>query len=187
MYDSPKMMNSSNSSAAINLYTTVGAENLVIDGRNTLPLDVVIPVTFTTNAYASGSYTIAANELTNLPSGVTVRIIDNGVETSLSDGGTYNFTADAGTTKTFGLILRSPGAVTGFENGNADNCHVYVNANRQIVIMAPVKSNYAIYNALGQLIQNGMLTSELETLNTKLSSGVYVVKTENQSTRVIVK
>lgn len=186
-YDAPKMMNTSNSSPAINLYTTVGSENLVIDGRNSLPLDVVIPVTFTTNAYASGSYSISANELTNLPSGVTVRIIDNGVETSLSDGGSYTFTADAGTTKTFGLILRSPGTVTGVENGKAENFSVYANNNGQLVIMAPVKSTYAVYNAVGQLIQNGKLNSEHETLNTKLSSGVYVVKTENHSTRVIVK
>lgn len=186
-YDAPKMMNTSNSSPAINLYTTVGSENLVIDGRNTLPLDVVIPVTFTTNAYASGSYSISANELTNLPSGVTVRVIDNGVETSLNDGGTYTFTADAGTTKTFGLILRSPGAVTGVENGKAENFSVYANTNGQLVIMAPVKSTYTVYNAVGQLIQNGKLNSEHETLNTKLSSGVYVVKTENHSTRVIVK
>jgi len=186
-YDAPKMMNTSSNSPAINLYTTVGSENLVIDGRNTLPLDVVIPVTFTTNAYASGSYSISANELTNLPSGVTVRVIDNGVETSLNDGGTYTFTADAGTTKTFGLILRSPGAVTGVENGKADNFSVYANTNGQLVIMAPVKSTYTVYNAVGQLIQNGKLNSEHETLNTKLSSGVYVVKTENHSTRVIVK
>lgn len=186
-YDAPKMMNTSSNSAAINLFTKAGVENLVIDGRTFLPLDVVIPVTFTTNAFASGSFTISANELTNLPSGVTVKIIDNGIETSLSDGGTYTFTADAGATKTFGLVLRSPGAVTGIENGNANSFRVYANGNRQMVIMAPEKSNYAIYNTLGQLIQNGTLTSEHETLNTKLSSGVYVVKTENQSTRVIVK
>jgi hypothetical protein len=187
-YDSPKMMNSSNSSAAINLYTTVGSENLVIDGRNTLPLDMVIPVTFTTNAYASGSYSISANELTNLPSGVTVRIIDNDVETSLSDGGTYTFTADAGTTKNFGLILRSPGAITGVENGKAENFSVYANNNGQLVIMAPVKSNYAIYNALGQLMENGAITSNSQTSNLKYTAGVYVVKVGNyHSTRVIVK
>lgn len=185
-YDSPKMLNGS-TSAVPDMYTTAGSEKLVINGLNTLPLDVVIPVSFAANNASATSFTISANEISNLPSGVTVKIIDKSVETSLSDGGTYTFTADAGTTKTFGLILRSPGAVTGVENGKADNFSVYANTNGQLVIMAPVKSNYAVYNAVGQLVQNGKLNSEHETLNTKLSSGVYVVKIENHSTRVIVK
>jgi hypothetical protein len=86
------------------------------------------------------------------------------------------------------LILRSPGAITGIENGNADKFHVYANSNRQIVIMAPVKSNYAIYNAVGQLMENGAITSNSHTSTFKYTAGVYVVKVgNNQSTRVIVK
>jgi hypothetical protein len=186
-YDSSKMLNGSTSEVP-DMYTTAGSEKVVINGLNTLPLDVVIPVSFAANNASTTSFTISANEISNLPSGVTVKIVDNSVETSLSDGGTYTFTADAGTTKTFGLILRSPGAITGIENGNADKFHVYANSNRQIVIMAPVKSNYAIYNAVGQLMENGAITSNSHTSTFKYTAGVYVVKVgNNQSTRVIVK
>ena len=57
----------------------------------------------------------------------------------------------------------------------------------QISIIAPAKSNYAIYNTMGQLIENGAITSNSQTLNFKLAAGVYLVKVNNQSTRVIIK
>lgn len=183
-YDSPKMMNSSSSSAAINMFTTVGSENLVIDGRNTLPLDVTIPVSFATNAFASGSYTISANELTNIPSSVTVKIIDNGVETSLSEGGTYTFTAAAGTTKTLGLILRSPGTVTGVENGNADYLNVYANGNRQIMVNAPAATLVNIYNATGQRIAGKNMSGTSLQIDVP-AAGVYMVSVGGKVVKIV--
>jgi hypothetical protein len=67
------------------------------------------------------------------------------------------------------------------------NAQVYVNAANQIVIVAPEKAIYSIYNAVGQLIENGVLNTKHETRNTKHASGVYVVKVANHSTRVIIK
>ena len=81
--------------------------------------------------------------------------------------------------QTLRLVLKIP---------KKNNIQVFVNAANQITIIAPEKSNYAIYNALGQLIENGVINTERETRNTKQkAAGVYVVKVNNQSTRVIIK
>ena len=81
--------------------------------------------------------------------------------------------------QTLRLVLKIP---------KKNNIQVFVNAANQITIIAPEKSNYAIYNAVGQLIENGVINTERETRNTKQkAAGVYVVKVNNQSTRVIIK
>jgi hypothetical protein len=85
------------------------------------------------------------------------------------------------------LIFRAKGTTTGFDNKNQSQAIVYTNAAGQIVISAPEKSNYTIYNAVGQLIENGLLNSELQTANCKLQTGIYVVKVNNVTERLIVK
>jgi len=64
---------------------------------------------------------------------------------------------------------------------------VYVNGNNKICMVAPVNSKYAIYNALGQVIESGYVNSTLKTQNSKLSGGVYVVKVGSETAKVIVK
>ena len=88
----------------------------------------------------------------------------------------------------FSLIFRSPGVSTDLENNKLiKQAQVFVNAANQITIIAAENSNYAIYNTVGQLIENGILNSKHETRNTKLKTGVYVVKVNNESTRVVIK
>jgi hypothetical protein len=105
----------------------------------------------------------------------------------------YNFNAPitTATTSRFSLLFRAPGVTTGVDNvANKLNFQVFVNAANQITIIAPKKSNYAIYNTVGQLIENGVTTSNLQTSNVKLASGVYVVQVyengRSNSTRVIL-
>ena len=70
----------------------------------------------------------------------------------------------------------------------------------QITIVAPEKSTYSIYNAVGILLENGVVNSNQrsstngnkpETINTKLPAGVYVVKVmdngKSYSSRLIIK
>jgi hypothetical protein len=182
-YDSSKMLNGSTSEVP-DMYTTAGSEKVVINGLNTLPLDVVIPVSFAANNASTTSFTISANEISNLPSGVTVKIVDNSVETSLSDGGTYTFTADAGTTKTFGLILRSPGAITGIENGNADKFHVYANSSRLIVVNAPAATLVNVYNATGQRIASQNMNSTSLQIDVP-AAGVYMVSVGGKTFKIV--
>lgn len=63
----------------------------------------------------------------------------------------------------------------------------YVNADNQIVIHAAHKSTYTIYNILGYMIERGNINSEYISINTKLKSGVYVVKLGNEAVKLLVK
>jgi hypothetical protein len=189
-YDSSKMLNGSTSEVP-DMYTTAGSEKVVINGLNTLPLDVVIPVSFAANNASTTSFTISANEISNLPSGVTVKIVDNSVETSLSDGGTYTFTADAGTTKTFGLVLRSPSFTTDISNISNNQFSVFVNANGKVLVNLNEKQSentfISIFNTVGQQIIRQQITATTAEVNQALIPGVYLVQVNNGKTSLTSK
>jgi len=78
------------------------------------------------------------------------------------------------------------GVTTGVNITSKPTAQVFVNAQNEIVINATEKSNYAIYNSVGQLIAAGKTINNLPlTINN--SKGVFVVKVNNKSTRVIIK
>jgi hypothetical protein len=187
-YDSPKMSN--NSATIPEIYTLAGTEKLVVNGMNTVQYDTEIPLGFVTGT--AGNFSISRSEMTNFEAGTRIMLIDKlnpTTEFELTDGVAYNFSAPitAASTSRFSLLFRAPGTTTGIKNNEKLNAQVYVNAANQITIIAPEKSNYAIYNAVGQLIENGTVNSKLQTVNCKLQTGIYVVKVNNQSTRVIIK
>ncbi len=187
-YDSPKMMN--NSSATPDLYTKAGIERLVINGLNAIADNMELPLGFSLNAAAS--LKLKATEMSNFPVGTRIYLLDkvDNVQTELLPETTYSFSTKAATINNesrFSLIFRTQSTTTGVENAAKVDAQVYVNAANQIAIIAPEKSNYAIYNAVGQLIENGILNYKLYTTNYKLTTGVYVVKVNNQTARVIIK
>lgn len=183
-FDSPKF---AEANTEVQLYTTVGTEKLVMNGMKEIPINQEIPLGFI--AGTANSFTLKANEITNVPEGVKVILKDNSTEIDLTNEAAYNFTSDvADNANRFSLLFRSPGASTDLENNKLINkVQVLVSAANQITIIAPEKSNYTIYNAVGQLIENGLINTKRETRKTKLKSGVYVVKVNNESTRVIIK
>jgi hypothetical protein len=188
-YDSPKMMN--NSAAVPDLYSKAGEEKLVINGLNSISDNLELPLGFTLKAAASG-LKLKVSELSNLTSGTKVYLLDKeqGSQTELLPSTEYTFNTTASTTNNesrFSLIFRTPSNTTGIETTEKTNAQVFVNAANQITIIAPEKSNYAIYNAVGQLIENGVLKSELQTVNCKLQTGIFVVKVNNVTNRVILK
>jgi biopolymer transport protein ExbD len=188
-YDSPKMFESV-SAAIPEIYTQIGSEKLVINGMNTVPYETEIPVGFITKQ--AGDFTISANELSNFEAGTRVLLLDKNypnVETELTTGTVYNFSAPvtAANTNRFSLLFRAPGASTGFNSAEKLNAQVYVNAANQIVISASEKASYSIYNAVGMLVENGQTTGKLQTVNCKLQTGMYVVKVNNETRRVIIK
>jgi hypothetical protein len=188
-YDSPKMMN--NSTTLPDLYTAVGTERLAINGLNELTDNMQLPLGFTLKAAATG-LKLKASELSNLASGTKVYLLDKeqGSQTELLPLTEYTFNTTASTTNNesrFSLMFKATGVASGITNADKEQISVFVNAANQITIIAPGKSNYAIYNAVGQLIENGIVNLKHETRNTKLNAGVYVVKVNYQSTRVIVK
>lgn len=185
-YDSQKYPESA---SATQIYSKVGSENLVINGMNAIVLDTPIPVGFV--AGDATAFSLKANEISNIPVGIKVILRDNATqaETDLTDGtATYNFLPATTSAERFSLIFRSARVSTNIENINKPDAQVYVNAANQINIVAPQKSNYAIYNAVGQLIENGVLNTERETRNSKrIAAGVYMVKVNNVSNRVVIK
>ena len=188
-YDSPKMMNYS--SATPDLYSKAGAERLVINGMKEVAESMELPLGFSLNAAAS--LKLKATEMSNFPAGTRIYLLDKdeSSQVELLPETEYNFSTTAATTNNesrFSLLFRSPGATTGIEKTEKGNTLVFVNTTNQITIIASEKSNYAIYNAVGQLIENGVINTKCDTRNTKQkAAGVYVVKVNNQSTRVIIK
>ena len=175
------------------IFTQVGTEQLVINGMNQVKYNTEIPIGFSTlTATNNNSLSISANEMTNFETGTRVILIDKlnpSIENDLTNGTAYNFSAPitSATTERFSLIFRAPGVATGVDNAIKLNSQVFVNAANQISIIAPEKAKYTIYNAVGQMIENGQTTAELQTVKCKLQTGVYMVKVNNQSTRVIIK
>jgi hypothetical protein len=187
-YDSPKMMN--NSSITPDLYTKVDAERLVINGLNAISDNMELPLGFSLNSAAS--LKLKATEMSNFATGIKVYLLDktDNIQTELLPETEYSFGTNSATLNNesrFSLLFRAPGSTTGIDNASKLNTQVFVNANNQISIIAPEKANYSIYNAVGQLIENGIVNLKYETRNTKLNAGVYVVKLNNQSTRIIIK
>ena len=187
-YDSQKMFNSINDVPEI--FTKNGTSNLVINGMNSIPYDTEIPLGFATGE--TGSFSLSATEFKNFDAGTRIMLKDKNTpntEVEISNGLAYSFSSQATTPTTdrFSLIFRAPETTTGINANERMNTQVFVNAANQITIIAPEKSNYAIYNAVGQLTENGILNAKHETRNNKLTTGVYVVKVNNQSTRVILK
>jgi hypothetical protein len=187
-YDSPKMMN--NSASVPDLYSKVGNERLVINGLNTITDNMELPLGFSLNTAAT--LKLKATELSNLSNGTLVYLLDKveNKQTELTPETEYAFSTTAATLNNesrFSLLFRAPGVTTGIDNFSKPNAQVFVNAANQIVIIAPEKSSYTIYNAMGQQLMNGVTTSNHQTSNFKLAAGVYVVKVNNQSTRVIIK
>jgi hypothetical protein len=179
-----------NAASVPEIFTQVGAEKLVMNGLNEVKYDTEIPLGFITGAV--NNFTLKATELKNFDAETKIILKDKlnpGNEFDLSQGESYNFSAGitSASTNRFSLIFRTSGSTTGIENAVKQNTHVFVNTANQIVIAAAEKCNYAIYNAMGQLIESGIINSKLITQNSKLTTGVYVVKVNNQSTRVIIK
>jgi hypothetical protein len=188
-YDSPKMLN--NSTKTPDLYSKTGNERLVINGLKEVTDNLEVPLGFSLNAAAT--LKLKATEISNLTAGTRIYLLDKveNKQTELTPETEYSFNTTAATIyneSRFSLIFRAQGNTTAIDNTNQLNAQVFVNANNQITIIAPEKASYSIYNAMGQLIENGTLNTKRETRNAKhLAAGVYVVKINNQSTRVIVK
>jgi len=72
-YDAPKMSNDNVDIPEI--YTTVGAEQMVINAMNTIPMDTPIGLGFVPGN--ATSFSLTANEISNLPIGVKVILKDN--------------------------------------------------------------------------------------------------------------
>ena len=186
-YDSPKMMN--NSVSVPDLYSRVGDERLVINGLNSITDNMELPLGFSLNAAAT--LELKATEMSNFPKDTRVYLRDKqeNKETELTPETDYTFStteASANNETRFRLLFRAPGVSTDVTTSERDQVSVFVNTQNEIVILAKENSNYAIYNAVGQLIKNGKIINNLPLTINHLN-GVFVVKVNNQSAKVVIK
>ncbi len=192
-YDSNKMF--ANSASVPEIYTVLGAEKLAINGFNDIAENQQLALGFKTSVAGTASFSIKASEVKNFAAGTKIILKDNtrlGEEFDITDGTVYNYTSGAtNDASRFSILFRAPGATTGVNTVEKLNAQVFVNAANQITIVAPEKSNYTIYNAVGMQLENGQTTAKLQTVNCKLQTGVYLVKVSengrNYTSRVIIK
>lgn len=187
-FDSQKMFN--NNEDIPEIYTVVENEKLVINGMSELKSDTVIPLGFV--AGKEKTYVLTVNEMKNFSESTNIFLIDKLENTStlLNEGGSYRFTADVtpASSNRFNLLFKVPSISTKVENNLNSIIYSYVNSANQITIISPEKSEYSIYNAVGQKIIGGFTTNNYFTVNSKLQTGMFVVKVgDNYSTRVIIK
>jgi hypothetical protein len=192
-YDSRKKFESA-SAVTPEIFTQVGTEKLAINGLNAVEYETELPVGFVTKQ--AGDFSISLGELSNFETGTRLILKDNQqptAEIELTPEKSYNFstTSATNTAGRFSLLFRTATTITQVENAGKLNAQVYVNAARQITIVAHEKCNYTIYNTVGQKLNEGLTTSNRTALNIKLQNGIYVVRLidngKELTTRIIIK
>jgi len=188
-YDSPKMSN--DDPAIAEIFTRAGSERLVINGMQTTPKDTEIALGF--EAGNASSFSLRANELRNLPSDVKVILKDNvtNVETNLTDGASYAFEPIATTADRFSVIFRTAGSVTGIVQPAYSGMVAYTNAMNQLTVLydgaIDANTTVSVYNSVGQRMISKAITSNTTVIDGVFTSGVYVVKVNNMTHKVVVK
>ena len=185
-YDSPKMLNNGNT--VPNLYTTVGTEKLVINGMNAIPYNVELPLSL---QGAAGTYTITASEFSNFAEGDKVQLIDNGIPTDLTPGSSYTFSIAAGenTTGRFSVVFPKSGVPTGVDNAGAGDVTVFTRSSRIVVTANEAAQGSMIYvfNGVGQRLAAQAVSGTVNEIGRTFPAGVYVVKVNNTTAKVVVK
>lgn len=185
-YDSQKISNYNSSIPEI--YTTSGSVQLAINGMENFP-ETEVPLGFTTGT--AGNFTFRVSEHKNFDGKAKVYLLDKqeNKQTELTPESEYTFSSTTTTANEsrFSLLFKAPGTTTANVNTESDGISVFVNTQNEIVINAVAGSRYAIYNTAGQQIATGKTGSDFETVNHRLSNGVYVVKVGSVSKRVVLK
>lgn len=187
--DSEKM--SANNASIAELYSVVTDRDLVINSRRDIAEGTAVMLGFRPGK--TGVFTIRATELTNLEK-LHVVLKDHilNTETELSSTFGYEFTADeTPTNERFSVEFRTPSTLTAIDDVDAAaNAQVYVNDANHITVQSTGLSKddcISVYNLAGQKLfwkaSNGANTEVDLTLN----AGVYIVKINNYSYKVIVK
>ncbi len=174
-YDSPKMFNNEVSQPEI--YTKAVDEKLVINGLTEVTDNLELPLGFTTST--AGNFTFKATELANFDSNTRIYLRDKqeNKEVELAQATEYNFssTTSNNNESRFSILFKAPTMTTGTVTQTDKNISVFCNSANELVLIAPVKAIYSIYNAIGQKLTDG-ITSSNQTIFNRLDKGFYIVK-----------
>jgi hypothetical protein len=187
-YDSPKMTNAN--TAIPEIYTTVGNEQLVINGLKAVAPNKELALGFNTGS--ANSFTIKASEVSNFDNDTKIVLKDNllNSEWDLTGGSAYSFSSDAtNSTSRFTVIFRTTGAANGVENYYNDDTslNIFKNVNNQITIQRSTIENatVTVCNAIGQKLNSTQMTGTSKVIDKPFSAGVYFV-TVNKTTRKVI-
>ncbi|MGB4577612.1 MAG: T9SS type A sorting domain-containing protein, partial [Paludibacter sp.] len=126
-------------------------------------------------------FTLSVSELSNFEAGTRIFLKDKlnpASEFELTESTSYNFSSEvtSPTTDRFSLIFRAPGVATSVEKSATTCAQAFVNTANLITLIAPAKSEYAIFNSVGQKMTDGLTTNDKTIVNQLSKSGVYIVK-----------
>ncbi|MDX9749079.1 MAG: fibronectin type III domain-containing protein [Paludibacter sp.] len=160
------------------IFTQAGTEQLVINGLKQVVYNTEIPIGFSTAQ--ANNFSITANEISNFEEGTRIILIDKqnpAVETDLTEGAVFNFSAPVttATTDRFSLFFRAPGATTAIDNSAPAFSTVMVNASNQMVVESSEPVQVTVYNLMGRKLYDNQLNSPKTTLQPTFEPGVYFV------------
>lgn len=177
-YDSPKMTNSN--TAIPEIYTTVGNEQLVINGLNNVVENKELALGFNTGS--ANNFTIKASEVCNFDADTKIILKDNLMNSQydLTGGSAYNFSSDAtNTTTRFTVIFKSTTVANEIKDYNYtdSSVNIFMNANNQITInrSIPQEGIITVCNTIGQKLLSTKTTGTSTVIKKSLRSGVYFV------------
>lgn len=190
-FDALKMNN--NNASVPEIYTLVDDQQIAINGMNSIPTDVEIPIGFTTGT--AGNFTIKASQILNFDPSVSVYLKDYNDLTNtpiqLGNEAIYTFSSEqtSNNTSRFALIFRSASVATGVQSGMSGNVWINSTGNGQIVINreSSTEATISIYNAIGQRLYNNSISTNKLALSTNLTPGVYTVIVSNSGNTSTLK
>lgn len=193
-FDTHKMLN--NSAAVPDIYSMLGSQKMVINGMQSLPLNIEMPLGILVKE--AGSFSIRASEVRAIDADIVlIDKLNGNAEWLLNGGAEYQFASSTTThAERFALVLRAPGTTTG-ECCNdilGAQTMVFVDAFKNINISCamPVNKNakVAVYNAVGQMLTQQNLENGVARIAVA-NHGVYLVELNvdglKTTKRVIVK
>ncbi|HHT22995.1 MAG TPA: hypothetical protein GXZ87_06740 [Bacteroidales bacterium] len=180
-WNSSKLMNS-----GLNIYTVKAAESLALNSRTAIEYDVETAVGVKAE---SGVYTFSASKFENFGT-EKVFLLDKvaGVSTELSTGDyTVTFAEAYEGTDRFALIFPRSGVISGLEDAESAGFFAFAKDNCIIVSSDAQGDMIYVFNGVGQQVTAQAVSGKLTTLSTAFPVGVYVVKVNNHTTKVVVR
>ncbi len=175
--DAQKMMNPS---------TNIYVSGTVNQGIASMDLNAVNSIPFVIQTSTSGSVTLRTTEITDL-TGYTFNLFNEQTGELLPYTGTETYTFNVTANQPYRMQLRV-GAVTGIENFKATVFEVYPNpASDKITIRTQAEGTISITNSIGQIVLTQPATSTNEIHISKLAKGVYSVRFNGNSQKLVVK
>lgn len=184
-YDVEKM--SAGSAAIPEIYSLVQNEEMVINSMKELTDGIVVSLGFRPGQ--AGTYSLQVSQFENIDA--TVVLVDTNADTrtELSSGKSYSFTSDAAATNSrFSIEFRAPGTVSSVTNPGT-NAAVWVTDDNRIAVQAAGLTSadrISVYTMAGQQLLAQQATGNVTVLNHPLTAGVYVVKVNHLTQKVVV-